>query len=143
MRRLFCNETSTRSWHRLLRPRRANHRQRQELNHGLVRFDGSGAVLLNAGSTIVSDHVAQESIALTDSRLAALSAETAQQAFFDYQARFNAITRRARERFLARDWSGSFNDAAERLHFYNDVLDTLTGRVRQMMGVRLPERSIW
>jgi isocitrate dehydrogenase kinase/phosphatase len=108
-----------------------------------MRLDGSGAVLLNAGSTIVGDDVAQESPALTDSRLAARCAEIAQQAFFDYQTRFNTITRRARERFLTRNWSGSFNDAAERLHFYNDVLDSLAGRIREMMGVRLPERSIW
>ncbi|PYK17942.1 MAG: hypothetical protein DME55_08410, partial [Verrucomicrobia bacterium] len=92
---------------------------------------------------IASERTAQESSSLTDSRLAARCAETAQQAFFDYQRRFNAITQRARERFLARDWLGSFNDAAERLHSYNDVLDRLTSRIRELMGVRLPERSIW
>jgi isocitrate dehydrogenase kinase/phosphatase len=98
---------------------------------------------LNARSTIASEKVAQDSSTLTDSRLAARCAEIAQQAFFDYQTRFNAITRRARERFLARDWAGSFDDAAERLHFYNDVLDGLTSRIRKLMGGRLPERSIW
>jgi isocitrate dehydrogenase kinase/phosphatase len=98
---------------------------------------------LNARSTIAGEPVAQDSSTLTDSRLAARCAEIAQQAFFDYQARFNAITRRARERFLARDWAGSFDDAAERLHFYNDVLDGLTSRIRELMGARLPEHSIW
>jgi isocitrate dehydrogenase kinase/phosphatase len=98
---------------------------------------------LNAKSTIASEKVAQDSSTLTDSRLAARCAEIAQQAFFDYQTRFNAITRRARERFLARDWAGSSNDAAERLRFYNDVLDGLTSRIRELMGIRLPERSIW
>jgi len=98
---------------------------------------------LNARSTIASEKVAQDSSTLTDSRLAARCAEIAQQAFFDYQTRFNAITRRARERFLARDWAGSSNDAAERLRFYNDVLDGLTSRIRELMGIRLPERSIW
>jgi isocitrate dehydrogenase kinase/phosphatase len=98
---------------------------------------------LNARSTIASENVAQGSSTLTDSRLAARCAEIAQQAFFDYQTRFNAITQRARERFLARDWTGSFDDAAERLHFYNDVLDGLTSRIRNLMGGRLPERSIW
>jgi isocitrate dehydrogenase kinase/phosphatase len=98
---------------------------------------------LNARSTIAGEPVAQDSSTLTDSRLAARCAEIAQQAFFDYQTRFNAITRRARERFLARDWAGSFDDAAERLHFYNDVLDGLTSRVRKLMGARLPEHSIW
>jgi isocitrate dehydrogenase kinase/phosphatase len=98
---------------------------------------------LNAISAIASEKTAQDSSALTDSRLAARCAETAQQAFFDYQTRFNAITERARERFLARDWAGSFDDAAERLRFYNDVLDGLTSRIRELMGVRLSERSIW
>jgi isocitrate dehydrogenase kinase/phosphatase len=87
--------------------------------------------------------VAQDSSTLTDSRLAARCAEIAQQAFFDYLTRFNAITERARERFLARDWAGSSNDAAERLRFYNDVLDGLTSRIRELKGIRLPERSIW
>ena len=98
---------------------------------------------MNARSTIASERVAQDSSTLTDSRLAARCAEITQQAFFDYQTRFNAITRRARERFLTRDWAGSFDDAAERLHFYNDVLDGLTSRIRKLMGGRLPERSIW
>jgi len=98
---------------------------------------------LNARSTIAGESVAQDSCTLTDSRLAARCAEIAQQAFFDYQTRFNAITRRARERFLARDWARSFDDAAERLHFYNDVLDGLTSRIRELMGPRLPEHSIW
>ena len=98
---------------------------------------------MNARSTIAGEPVAQDSSTLTDSRLAARCAEIAQQAFFDYQTRFNAITRRARERFLARDWAGSFDDAAERLHFYNDVLDGLTSRIRELMGARLPEHSIW
>jgi isocitrate dehydrogenase kinase/phosphatase len=98
---------------------------------------------LNARSTVAGEPVAQDSSTLTDSRLAARCAEIAQQAFFDYQTRFNAITRHARERFLARDWAGSFDDAAERLHFYNDVLDGLTSRIRELMGARLPEHSIW
>ena len=98
---------------------------------------------MNARSTIASERVAQDSSTLTDSRLAARCAEIAQQAFFDYQTRFNAITRRARERFLTRDWAGSFDDGAERLYFYNDVLDGLTSHIRKLMGARLPEHSIW
>src|SRR5262245_32485261 len=143
MRWLLGDEASARGWHRVLRCRRPNYRRWQELNHGVVRFDGSGAVRLNVTSAITSENAAQESSALTDSRLAARCAETALEAFFDYQTRFNAITRRARERFVERDWAGSFDDAAERLRFYNDVLDALTGRIRELMGVRLAERSIW
>ena len=98
---------------------------------------------MSSTSTSTGDPVTTDFAALTDSRLAARCAENAQQAFFDYQARFDAITRCARERFLARDWAGSFVDAAERLRFYNDVLDELTNRIKDLMGVRLEDRSVW
>jgi len=65
----------------------------------------------------------EDSDALTDSRLAALCAETAQQAFLDYQKRFDEVTRRARDRFITRDWVSSYGDATARLHCYGDVLN--------------------
>ena len=80
---------------------------------------------------------------LTDSRLAALCAEEARKALDDYEARFDAITRRARDRFLARDWHGSYQDAAERLRLYSLVLDGLTSRVKALMGPRLQARAVW
>src|SRR5207237_8585390 len=49
----------------------------------------------------------------------------------------------ARDRFLARDWHGSYDDAAERLHLYSRVLDGLTNRVESLLGARLRERSVW
>ncbi|HEV3409191.1 MAG TPA: isocitrate dehydrogenase kinase/phosphatase AceK regulatory subunit, partial [Chthoniobacterales bacterium] len=86
---------------------------------------------------------APETAALTDSRLAALCAGTVQRAFSEYDSRFHAITRRARERFLARDWRGSYGDASERLHLYSEVLDELAANIRKAMGERLQERSMW
>ena len=83
------------------------------------------------------------SAALTDSRLAALCAEETRNAFRDYETRFDEITRRGRDRFLARDWRGSYDDAAERLHLYSRVLDGLTNRITGLMGRRLGERAIW
>ena len=83
------------------------------------------------------------SAALTDSRLASLCAEETRDAAQDYEARFDEITRRGRDRFLARDWRGSHDDAAERLHLYSRVLDRLTSRVEELMGERLRERSVW
>ncbi len=80
---------------------------------------------------------------LTDSRLGSLCAQTAQRAFLDYLERFDAITGRARERFLARDWSGSFTEAAERLHLYGSVMNDLTDEIRSLMGERLSERRVW
>ena len=79
----------------------------------------------------------------TDSRLAALCAEETRQALSDYERRFDEITRRARERFLARDWHGTQADASERLHLYSEVLDGLTSRVKALMGTRLRERKLW
>lgn len=83
------------------------------------------------------------SAALTDSRLAALCAQTARQAFFDYQQRFHEITRRARERFMARAWLESYADASERLHLYGAVLNDLTVKIRELMGPRLDDRGVW
>jgi isocitrate dehydrogenase kinase/phosphatase len=81
-----------------------------------------------------SAEVAPATATLTDSRLASLCAQTAQRAFVDYQKRFDAITGRGRERFLARDWSGAFTDAAERLHLYGAVMDDLRHEIGSLMG---------
>jgi len=80
---------------------------------------------------------------LTDSRLAALCAHAVETAFRDYETRFHEITQRARERFLERDWAGSYADAAARLHLYTQVLDRLTAHIRELTGTRLRERAIW
>lgn len=80
---------------------------------------------------------------LTDSRLAALCAEAARDAFVEYETHFDEITRRGRERFLARDWQGSFDDSRERLRLYSLIVGSVTNRVREMMGERLCDRSIW
>ena len=80
---------------------------------------------------------------LTDSRLAALSAEAAHRAFRRYLEQFDAITRQARERFLARDWPGNYADAAKRLHLYSIVLNDLTKEIENLLGARLCERTLW
>ena len=90
-----------------------------------------------------ASEVSPASAALTDSRLASLCAQTAQAAFLEYQERFHAITDRARERFLARDWAGASTDAADRLHLYGSVMDNLTGEIGNLMGDRLSERGVW
>ena len=87
--------------------------------------------------------VVASSARLTDSRLAALCAEEIREAFRDYEKRFGEITRRARDRFLARDWPASFDDASERLRLYSWILDGLTTRIADLMGARLRERAIW
>jgi isocitrate dehydrogenase kinase/phosphatase len=81
--------------------------------------------------------------ALTDSRLAALCADATYRAFLNFHAQFRTITRQAKERFLARDWTGSYADAKERLGLYSRVLDRLVGEVRQLMGGRLEDKTLW
>jgi isocitrate dehydrogenase kinase/phosphatase len=80
---------------------------------------------------------------LTDTGLAAVCAQGVQDAFADYERRFHEITRRARDRFLARDWWGSFDDTAARLRLYTEVLDDLVDRTRSLLGDRLCDHTIW
>ena len=47
---------------------------------------------------------------------------------------FDEITRRARDRFLKREWRGSFDDARERLLLYSLILSSLTNRVQRTDG---------
>ena len=103
-----------------------------------MRFNRTRTVSLNRAETASS-----AAAALTDSRLAALCAEAAQHAFANYQGRFDEITRRARERFLAHDLNGSHADSAERLHLYGNVLADLTTQITDLMGPRLRERNVW
>jgi isocitrate dehydrogenase kinase/phosphatase len=80
---------------------------------------------------------------LTESRVAALCAKAIQESFVDYENRFHEITQRARERFLTRDWAGSFGDAADRLRLYTEVLDGLVARTKSLLGERLCEHTVW
>lgn len=80
---------------------------------------------------------------LTDSRLAALCAQTTRQAHQEYEERFHQITRRARARFLAREWPESYSDASERLHLYSTALDGLTARIKELLGDRLADHPLW
>ena len=93
--------------------------------------------------SLTSSPISSERADLTDSRLAALCAETVQRAFLEYDEHFRAITLRARERFLARDWQGSYADAAERLRLYAQQMEKLTEQSKKIMGTRLSERSVW
>ena len=67
--------------------------------------------------------------ALTDSRLAALCADATYRAFLSFHTQFRTVTRQAKERFLARDWTGSYADAKECLGLYGRALDRLVGEV--------------
>lgn len=78
-----------------------------------------------------------------ESSLARYGAAIISDAFDEYQARFRAITRRARGRFEARDWHGIQGDAVERLDLYKRVLDPALVRLRERLGERIKGRSLW
>src|SRR5438477_6898475 len=93
--------------------------------------------------SLTSSPISSERGDLTDSRLAALCAETVQRVFLEYDEQFRAITLRARERFLARDWKGSYAYGPERLRLYARQMEKLTEQTKKIMGTRLSERSVW
>lgn len=64
-------------------------------------------------------------------------------AFDAYQARFRAITRRAPERFLGREWRAGQHDAADRLGVYKRHVDAVLAEVRAMLGADVTDAPTW
>ena len=79
----------------------------------------------------------------SDSRLANDTARAILRGFEDHQARFGAITRRARGRFEARDAAGMRRDAIERLDLYKVVVDALVEEVRGLLGEKTGRDLVW
>ena len=75
--------------------------------------------------------------------LVARAAELIVDAFDDYDARFSDITRRARRRFLKRDWKGHQLDARARIHLYDDCIAETIGRLEDRLAERLLSRGLW
>ena len=76
--------------------------------------------------------------ALVDEGAAALV-----QNFADYNAEFRAITRRAPQRFEARDWRGSQRDAVERIELYDKCVNRAVAHMRERLGEDAIERPLW
>ncbi len=81
--------------------------------------------------------------ALSTSRLANLGAGAIAEAFDAYQGGFEAITRRALDRFERRDWRGAMADAVERLDLYGDVIDRIERDMRKALDSRITDRLLW
>ncbi|HWX68206.1 MAG TPA: bifunctional isocitrate dehydrogenase kinase/phosphatase [Steroidobacteraceae bacterium] len=64
-------------------------------------------------------------------------------AFAHYNAEFRAITRRAPQRFDARDWKGSQRDAVERIELYDHYVNQTIAALRLALGVQAADRSLW
>ncbi len=64
-------------------------------------------------------------------------------AFARYNAEFRAITRRAPQRFDARDWKGSQRDAVERIELYDHSVNQTIAALRLLLGVQAADRALW
>jgi isocitrate dehydrogenase kinase/phosphatase len=64
-------------------------------------------------------------------------------AFARYNAEFRAITRRAPQRFDARDWKASQRDAVERIELYDRYVKETVAALRLVLGARAIDRSLW
>jgi isocitrate dehydrogenase kinase/phosphatase len=76
----------------------------------------------------------------------AISEECAQaivNAFVGYNADFRAVTRRAPQRFEARDWIGSQRDAVERIELYDHRVKQIIAALSERFGQGVRDRSLW
>ncbi|HJR86153.1 MAG TPA: bifunctional isocitrate dehydrogenase kinase/phosphatase [Acidimicrobiia bacterium] len=80
---------------------------------------------------------------LSDSRLANLAAKAIADGYVAFDDRFRIITRRARDRFIDREWKGMRADSFERLEAYAGAVGTVIGTVRGLMEARLEDRQLW
>ena len=65
------------------------------------------------------------------------------EAFANYNAEYRAVTRRAPQRFEARDWRGSQRDAVERIDLYNKYINRAVAQMRTRLGEDVMERALW
>lgn len=75
--------------------------------------------------------------------LALRGAEATRDAFDSYQARFKAITRRAKRRFEKQDWHGAQNDAVERLDLYKNVVNKITADIGGLLQDAIQDKTVW
>jgi len=101
---------------------------------------GDGANLLNS---IYHRGLTSMRMTRRTTYLALRSAEAVLQAFDSYQARFKAITRRARLRFEKQDWHGAQNDAVERLDLYKNVVNKIVADVAGIMKGAIQDKTAW
>lgn len=75
--------------------------------------------------------------------LAIDAAELLRDRFADYNSRFRAITRRARERFERRDWAGAREDARERIALYDRCVAETSAAVATLLGGHATDKTLW
>ena len=80
---------------------------------------------------------------MTDNQVADLAAKLTLDAFDSFNATFQAITHRARQRFEEKDWRGGACDAIERLDSYENALDNTAIRLDSALGVQARKQKVW
>ena len=88
---------------------------------------------------------ALESNAPTDDHaaLAAAAAIDIRNGFADYNDRFRAVTRRAKQRFEARDFVSARMDNVERMDLYDICVRATTSRLERLLRDRVRDRALW
>jgi len=84
-----------------------------------------------------------EELPLTRDELVEQCATALVRAFADYNSEFRTITRRAPQRFEARDWRGSLRDAVERIELYDRFVNRAVVQMRAKLGDDVGERALW
>ena len=79
----------------------------------------------------------------SDSRLANEGAHLIAASWASFFDRFAIITRRARLRFLERDWRHMSDDHVERLELYTAFVDRTEADIRRLLGDRLESEVVW
>ncbi|MBK6726464.1 MAG: bifunctional isocitrate dehydrogenase kinase/phosphatase [Xanthomonadales bacterium] len=75
--------------------------------------------------------------------LALLASRQLREGFDDYNARFAAITRRARARFEQREWAPMQADLVERIELYDRCVAETSNALLATLRERAHERAVW
>ena len=81
--------------------------------------------------------------AISTDHLAETGAAAIYESFDGYHRRFKAITLRAGERFLKREWSRVQKDAAQRLGLYRAHIGEIETAIRQLLADSVMDHTIW
>jgi isocitrate dehydrogenase kinase/phosphatase len=80
---------------------------------------------------------------MTNSQVADAAACITLEAFDAFNADFRVITRRAKQRYQERDWSGGRLDAFTRLDLYEHALDRIAATLDSACGPQVREQPLW
>jgi len=75
--------------------------------------------------------------------LAVPNAVAIRDAFLDYNLQFSNVTKRAKERFEQRDWSGSRDDANARIELYDQCIAAISDKLSDRMADQSNNAHLW